>query len=244
MASTSCCMPVAGVAGDRRVPGAERFPSRRPEHDEEQRHDVRRRHRADGEQGPAARIARQHQPAGEEEQQPGRLDQAAAQVVADLPAREQREPVGLGAVGPGHPAAKPGQELPVAPDPAVLAQGKAEVARGVVVVDHDVGDEAGAGVVALDQVVRQERVLGEAAAGRQAERGHVVDPLAGEAPLTVEVLVDVAYGGGVGVHAGMARVHRGEAGAVGARQRDADPWLEDPVPLGDPPAARGRRPRD
>ena len=109
--------------------------------------------------------------------------------------------LGSGPSGPGHPGAEPGQELPVAPDPAVLAQGEAEVPGRIVVVHHDVGDQPGAGVVALDQVVREQRVLGEAPAGRQLERRHVVDPLAGEAPLAVQVLVDVGDRGGVGIHA-------------------------------------------
>ena len=45
----------------------------------------------------------------------------------------------------------------------MLPPGEREIAGGVVVVDHDVAREAGAGVVAFDQVVRQQRVLGEPA---------------------------------------------------------------------------------
>ena len=69
-------------------------------------------------------------------------DRAAPQVVDDLPAREERQPVPLAAARARHRGGEPGQELPVAPDPAVLAAGEGEVARRVVVVHDHVGGEA------------------------------------------------------------------------------------------------------
>ena len=83
--------------------------------------------------------------------------------------------LGSGPSGPGTRRREPGQQLPVAPDPAVLAPGVGQVAGGVVVVDDDVGGQAGAGVAPLDQVVREQRVLGEAAVRRLLERVDVVD---------------------------------------------------------------------
>ena len=81
----------------------------------------------------------------------------------------------------GHPAAEPGEELPVAADPAVLAAGVGVVARREVVEELGVAEQAAAGVVPLDQVVAEDLVLGEGLAGGRLEGVDVVDPLAGEA---------------------------------------------------------------
>ena len=66
----------------------------------------------------------------------------------------------------------------------------------------------------------------------------VVHPLAGEAPLAVEVLVDVGDGRGVGIDAGLARLDGGEERAIRAGERDADPRLEDAVAAHDPAERR------
>ena len=106
----------------------------------------------------------QHGPAGDQERELRDLDRAAAQVVEDLPAREQRA-AGCAPArrAPARAGCSQSRQLPVAADPAVLAAGVGEVARRVVVVDHDVGGEPGARVAAFDQVVREQRVLGKAA---------------------------------------------------------------------------------
>ena len=73
-------------------------------------------------------------------------------------------PAAGSAAGPsavGTRAAEPGQQLPVAADPAVLAAGVGVVAGREVVEQLDVGDQAAAGVVPLDQVVAEDVVLGE-----------------------------------------------------------------------------------
>ena len=54
------------------------------------------------------------------------------------------------------------QDLPVAAHPAVQAPRVGEDARRVVVDDLDVGDEGRARVEALEEVVGEERVLGDA----------------------------------------------------------------------------------
>ena len=84
----------------------------------------------------------------------------------------------------------------------MLAARVAHVRRRIVVVHDHVGGETGAGVVAFDQVVRQQRVLGEPAMRRDLERIDVVDALARECPFAEQVLVDIGYGGGIWVHAG------------------------------------------
>ena len=111
----------------------------------------------------------------------------------------------------------------------MLAAGEGEVAGRVVVVDDHVGGEAGARVVPLDQVVRQQGVLGEAAECRALECLDVVDALSGETALAVEVLVHVGDGGRIGVDARVSGVDGREDRPVRARQRHADARLQDPV---------------
>ena len=136
-ASATCCTLVAASCADGRVVGAPRLVERRPDEREQQRRrSTARRSRASpstvqrsGEPGSTVHPATRKSELRD-------LDDAAPQVVEDLPAREQRQPVALGAVGPGHRGAQPVEELPVAADPAMLAPREGEVARRVVVVDH------------------------------------------------------------------------------------------------------------
>ena len=111
----------------------------------------------------------------------------------------------------------------------MLATGVGGVAGGVVVDDLDVGDEAGADVSALDEIVREQGVAGEAAVEHLVQDADVVDALAGEDAFAEEVLIDVRDGAGVDVEAGLAGVERSEAGARGGAYADADAGLEDAV---------------
>ena len=72
----------------------------------------------------------------------------------------------------------------------------------------------------------------------------IVDPLAGEASFTVQVLVDVGDRGRVRVHAGMPGVDRRETGAIRAPERDPDPRLENPVAANHSRPAPDRTRRD
>jgi hypothetical protein len=111
----------------------------------------------------------------------------------------------------------------------VLAARVGEVAGRIVVVEGDVGGQSRARVAPLDQIVRQERVLGEAAARGLLEHVHVVNPLSGEAPLAVQVLVDVRDRGGVWVDARVARMDGREDRGVRAGQGHAHPRLQNAV---------------
>src|SRR5690606_37046323 len=101
------------------------------------------------------------------------------------------EPVGLRAVRPRYTRGQPAEELPVPAYPPVLASAEGKVPTGIVVVDADLGGESGAGIAPLDEVVRKEGVLREPPSRRLLERIDIIDPLSGEAPLTVQVLVDI-----------------------------------------------------
>ena len=77
------------------------------------------------------------------------------------------------------------------------------VRRGIVVVHDDVGGEAGPRVVAFDQIVRQQRVLGKATVGRELESVYIVDAFAGKAAFAVQILIHIGSGRGVRVDSGM-----------------------------------------
>ena len=125
--------------------------------------------------------------------------------------------------------------MPVATHPAVLAPRVGQHARGEVVHQLDVGDERAARVQALEQIVREKRVLRHATLERGGEGVDVVESLTREAPLAEQVLIRVRDRGRVGVDAGVPGIGARERRAGGARERDADPRLEDPVALDDAP---------
>ena len=138
----------------------------------------------------------------------------AAQVVEHLPAAERRQrALAVRA------AEDPGQQLPVAARPAVLARRGDVVARGELLDHLDVGDEPGAREDALEEIVAQQRVLGHAAGERRLEGIDVVDALAGVGAFAEEVLVDVGDRGGVGIDA--ARAGERCAGRASPRGRPA-----------------------
>ena len=100
-------------------------------------------------------------------------EQAAPQVVEDLPARDDRQrvaarrrPLASGTVRP-----EPARDLPVAAHPAVQPRRERQVVDGVVVDQLDVGAQAGARVEPFEQVVAEQRVLRHAAA-RAPPRRH------------------------------------------------------------------------
>ena len=112
------------------------------------------------------------------------------------------------------------------------------VVRGVVVEEHDVGDEGGPRVEPLEEVVREDLVLGQHAFEHRPEGVHVEEPFAGEDPLAEEVLVDVADGGRVRVDAGEPGEDAGEARPVPGLGPDPDAGLEDAVAVLDAGALR------
>ena len=127
-----------------------------------------------------------------------------------------------------HDREEPGQDLPVAAHPAVLAPRVGEQVRGVVVHHLDVRHEGRARVDALEEVVGQERVLGHASLDRGVEGVDVEQALAGEDALAEEVLVDVGDRGGVGVDARVPGVDTREQRPGRAGVGDADARLQMP----------------
>ncbi len=128
---------------------------------------------------------------------------------------------------------QPGQRLPVAAHPAVQPRGRGEVVGGIVVEDLDVAGECGAQERALDEVVTEQRVLGEAAFENALEHVDLEDALSGERALTEDVLVGVGNRARVGVDARRPRVHRREPAAPRTFERHAHARLYEPVPRRD-----------
>lgn len=83
----------------------------------------------------------------------------------------------------------------------MLATGGDVVAGRKFLDDLDIGDGAGTGEDALEEVVAQERVLGHPPRKGGLERVDVVDALAGIRPLAEEILVEIGAGRSVGVDA-------------------------------------------
>ena len=156
-------------------------------------------------------MSRQPGPGEGEEGDRGRGDQAAAKIIEDLPARDQRQPVALQAFTGGHDGKEPEEDLPVAPHPPMLSPGVGEHARRIVVHHFDVRHQRGAGVETLEQVVREQGVFGHPPVQRGHKRVHVVEAFARKQSFTEEVLVGIRHGGGIGVDPGVARVHPGES---------------------------------
>ena len=202
------------------------------EHGEEARHENRGQH----EGRPDDRDRAREGPADDQRGDRERRHEGAADVVEDLPQTHRRQRV---APQPprrvGHASRKPAEQLPVAPRPPVLAGGGHLVVRRELLEELDVGDEAGPREEALEEVVREERVLRHAARESALERVDVVDALARVDRLVEEVLIDVGDGERIRVDPPRTGEEEAEEGlAARRRQRGRHPRLHDAVSRHDP----------
>ena len=186
-------------------------------------------------EGPDERAPRQEGPRGPEEGEERGRHEAAPEVVEDLPLTDERETVLHETLWCRDHREEPGEDLPVAAHPAVLPPRVCEDVGGVVVHHLHVGDERGACVQPLEEIVRQQRVLGDAPADGRLEGVDVVQSLARVDPCAEQVLVGVRDRRRVGIDAGVPGVHPCEERPGGAREVDAHARLEDAVALRDPP---------
>ena len=155
--------------------------------------------------------------------EPGRIVQPKASITRSaggtrlrrrLSRSFQRSRTGSGlrvlASGRRHTSAQPGQELPVAPDPAMLSAGIGVVPGGKVVEELRVAEQPAAGVVALDQVVAENVIFGKCFARGRLEGIDLVDSLAGEAAQPKEIHIGIGRGARVRVDAPRCRQEPGE----------------------------------
>ncbi len=165
-----------------------------------------------------------------------RRRQRAAEVVDHLPTGDAGDGTAAALTGGvARHAENPGQELPVATSPAVLTRCRDQVVRRELIEQLDVGHETGTGEDPFEQIMAQQRVLGHTVLHGRVECIDVVDPLAREAPLLEEVLVDVGDGGRVWIDpGGPGEDPLEDRSALFGRKRRRDPWLQDAVALGHP----------
>ena len=197
-----------------------------------------REHERERRERPEDGAAREPEPAEHEQREREGRDQAAPQVVGDLPAIDERElvPESLPALR-GDLGQEPGQQLPVTAQPAVHAHGIRGVVLRIAFEEHDVGGQRRATVDPLEEVVADERVLRDATFDAAHERVHVVDAFADVDPGTEEVLIDLGAGVGVDVEADVPGEDAREQRLAGARRRGLDARLDDRVARDD--ATRG-----
>src|SRR5262249_53733293 len=120
-------------------------------------------------------------------------------------------------------------DLPIATNPAMLATAVRAEVRGVVVDHFHIGEQAGAGVGALDEIVAENGVGRKAAVQNLAEDVDLVDAFAGETAFTEEVLIDVGDRLRVAVETGLSGIDVRKARAIGGLHTDADARLQDAV---------------
>src|SRR5205814_9508893 len=122
---------------------------------------------AEGERGERRPVPHQGLPGkgGPTSQKRGdrrRRQETASKIGGNLPTGDERELVALEARTGRDEREEPPQDLPVATHPAVLAPRVREHARGIVIDHLEVGDERRARVESLEEIVRQQGILGHA----------------------------------------------------------------------------------
>src|SRR5579863_10479443 len=104
-----------------------------------------------------------------------RRNERPPQIVEHLPTADQRKrvrtPITEARVATTE---NPGQQLPVAAGPAVLARSSYVIARRKLLDDLNIGSQACAGECPLEKIVTEKRAVRHAAVERGLERIHVV----------------------------------------------------------------------
>ena len=182
---------VAGMAaqGEAFAPGYDR------RQDRQQR---RQRNHQRQEGGPHPGSGRGQLPADQECQQGGGRRKGTPDIVQHLPAAQRRHARTLLRIAKTDPQ-NPGQQLPVAAHPAVLARHLDIVARGKFLHQLDVGGQCGAREHAFEQIVAQDGVFGNLLQQCAFKGIDVVDALADKRTFLEQVLIDVGNRKGIRV---------------------------------------------
>ena len=131
-------------------------------------------------------------------------------------------------------AEDPGQQLPVAAHPAMLARRRDVVARGKFLDHLDVGGQAGAREDAFQQIVAENRVFRNLAFERGLEDVDVVDSLAAIGAFLEQVLIDVGNRERIGIEpVGAGKDALKQRTFAADRQRRRHARLQDAVALHD-----------
>ena len=165
-----------------------------------------------------------------------RREQRAAEIVEHLPARHAVER----AVTRGM-SKNPRKQLPVAARPAMLAIGRDIVSGRKLLDELDIGGEPGAREGAFEEIVAEQRVLGDASVERALEGVDVVDALAGIGAFAEQVLVDVGDGRRIGIDAaGAGEDALIERSVPAGREGWDDARLQDGIAVDHTPSWRRR----
>jgi hypothetical protein len=159
-----------------------------------------------------------------------RLSSIFQRPIAGMALVARSAPASLGAL-----AQNPGQQLPVAARPSVMASRADVVAGRVFLDDFYIGGETGAREDALEQIVAEKRRVRRPAGQRRFEGVDVVDALARVRALAEQILVDVRNRRRIGIDSAQAREDALKQRALLAdRQRRRDARLQDGVAVDDP----------
>ena len=142
-------------------------------------------------------------------------NQAAAKIVSQLTAAAAGKGIAPHAAGGFHMGEQPGQQLPVAPCPAVEALQPARQGGGVAVVEGDGRVLGAAGQLALQQVVAEHRIGENPVLRGFQQRVGAVEPLALKAAPPAQKLPQAAHARAVGIHPSRAALQQADAGAYG-----------------------------
>ena len=194
---------------------------------------TRQRDRRHHERGPDERGVQRQKPSREQSENAGGRGQRATQIVQHLPLAEQRQRT-VAASRSIAATEQPGQQLPVAARPAMIARDPNVVARRKLFHDFDIGYESGACKGALEQIMTEQRALRHSAGKRRFERIDVVDSFARVRAFAKQILVHVRHGRAVRIDAGHPREDALKERALAAdRQRRRHARLQHGIALDD-----------
>src|ERR1700733_3122231 len=180
--------------------------------------------------GPANGGSAGSEPAKNEKNESPGFDQAAAQVVENLPARNQRDGIRNTSTGfVRHVRKKPSSNLPIAAQPAMLAAVIGTVVRGIIFDDFDVTGQSSARIGTFDQIVAEQCVAREALIKNLMDRVDLVNSLPGKAAFAIQILVGIGDSSSVNVEPGLAGIDGSETRTNSAEDAHADARLQDAV---------------
>ena len=189
--------------------------------------------------GPEPWAPRQEKPCGQDQGNKAGRNQASPQIVDHLPPVDPGHTVWQpGAAGTGHIGEDPGQQLPVAADPAMQPAGIFRIAAREIFVEHDIGGERGAAVRAFEQVVAQNTVFGHPAVHASVECTDIVDAFTHENSGAEQVLVDVGNRAAVNIDGGVSGEQAREQAPCAADRRNLHARLHDRIAANNPAAFR------
>ena len=223
---------IARIAPEARAGG------RRMNEKPEERCQDRPQHQARHQPAPQHRHRRE-EPAHQEERDRCRRDEAAAQIVEDLPLVEGGKRVRFrSATERGDAPLQPIDDLPVAANPAMLPVPPADVTARKNIQQLDIGRQPHPHMAAFQQIVTEQVRLGKSSRQEAVKGLQFVDAFAVIAAFADQILVNIGDSVRVGIDSARIGEDAREPCRPGARQRGADAGLNDRVTANHPASIR------